>query len=386
MRRSGFVDQTGYAKRATAGFLAVALAFLSVMWELKVAAVTPYTPAQARLEAGLGACEEQIAFLDLAITPTALRQLYTTVLEDRPEFFYVAPRLTYSYREGETGTVAETVYPTYTITGAALVEARIFYRNTVMDMIAEMDAVFEGHPHTEAETVLYLHDALAARYEYDTRPPGETVTTAYGLFREGRGVCQAYAMALLALLRAAGLEADLVTSPQMDHAWVHVRADGVWYHVDVTRDDPIPTEADRAAGRSYVTHTRLLRSDAGLLSLGYRGFSCTAVHAGAQAGSHAAADARYETPTGETVFGQFETKLLPLSVGDGRQLVWVGTNADGAPQSMSFTKTGACLHAPGDMDGDGTVTPGDLLLLDHSSLPPSWREWVKTRLVAPKSS
>ncbi len=327
--------------------------------------------AGARIAAGLTASEAVLELTAYALSPAELSRIYAGILEDHPELFYVAPRLSYTYRDSAAGTVVAAVYPTYTLAGAALTEARVFYRETITAILAEMEAVFDGHPHTEAEMVLYLHDTLAARYAYDTRPPTEAGRTAYDLFRDGHGVCQAYAMAALALLRAAGLEADFVASPAMDHAWVHVRADGVWYHVDVTRDDPVASD-----GQAYVTHTRLLRSDAGLLSLGYHGFACQA----GTAGLHASADARYETPSGAAVLAVFEQALTPISVGVGRSLVWVGIDRDGAPRSVTFTPNGITLHAPGDLDGDGKTTPGDVLLAPTDAT----KEWIRAKLCRPQ--
>ncbi len=386
MKRLGHTQINGLFKRAIGGFLSVALILSLLVSPLPASGASRSDTAQSRLIAGLFASASAVDLRDLSLSPAELGHLYTLVLEDTPALFYVAPRFSYAYREGANGAVVETVYPLYTMAGELLTEARAFYRRTVTSLLAEVDAVFEGHPHTEAEIVLFLHDLLAARYDYDTRPAGEAGTTAYRLFADGTGVCQAYAMAALELFRAAGLTADLVTSPEMDHAWVHVRADGSWYHVDITRDDPIPTEEERANGLTFVTHTRLLCSDAGLVRMGYRGFSCTADHQSGptmSSGRHACADARYETVDGRSVFGIFEAALIPISVGIGRPLVWMGSHADGMPQGVTFTDHGAILHTPGDVDGDGCVTAGDLLHLEDPSLPDEWRDLVRQKIVSP---
>ena len=130
------------------------------------------------------------------------------------------------------------------------------------------------------------------------------ILDAFSLFRDGVGVCQAYALAFMALGRAAGLEVDMVTSREMDHAWNRMSGVGdAWYHVDVTRDDPI-----REPGTaSVVRHTRLLRSDAGMEAEGYTAFSC--------GDGHICADGRYETAEGDAWFSGVDTPLTCLPTG-----------------------------------------------------------------------
>ncbi len=428
--------------------------------------------AAARLREGLLACAPAIDLSDCRLPAAEIGALYASVLYDDPALFHVALRLSYrtvtADASGEKllseksnpaqtvtlGTADEnplsekgnparaiaivtTVYPTYTITGDALTEARVLYRATVEGILSDMDTAFGGHAPCEAAIALYLHDTLADRYAYDTRPQGTASTgdptgdtapnaDAYRLFRDGVGICQAYALAYLALCRAAGLEACFVSSPAMNHAWNHVRVDGRWYHVDVTRDDPIVAPGEAA----LVTHTRLLRTDAGMASMGYTDFSCPAGHActdrryevagGMDGTAHGAAawtsDAR-STPVGAQAdrppLAVFEEPLIPVRV--GQTLIFVANLHGGAtvaprlrhgefcgeiavsadfagPSAIEaggaasaavpvaavyLTPAGVVVTAPGDLDGDGTLTPGDLLCIYDPTLPTAWREGVR---------
>ncbi|MBQ3508027.1 MAG: hypothetical protein IJA91_05695, partial [Clostridia bacterium] len=240
---------------------------------------------------------------------------------------------------------------------------RALYRDTVASILIEMDAAWGDSPRSEAETALYIHDVLADRYAYDTRTTGANAD-AYSFFRDGVGICQAYALAFIALARGAGLEADFVSSDAMDHAWNHVKVDGVWYHVDVTRDDPIPA----TEGSEEVNHTRLLRSDEGMNSLGYHGYICAA--------GHTCADTRFE-PEGEAVLAGFHDALVP--VGE----IWAGADGDGAPVAVKVDAIGMTVGRQGDMDGDGEVTPADLLIVYDPAYPEVWRGWLRERLVNP---
>ncbi len=313
---------------------------------------------------GLLSCEAVIDLSGYALPVSELGQVYASLLYGYPELFHVALRLSYTSREvtvnGQRIRTVNEVYPSYTMTGAELAAARSLYRDTVGAILSEMEAAFGDSPRTEADTVLWLHDLLADRYAYDTRDTGANADT-YTFFRDGTGICQAYALAFLALARGAGLEADFVSSGAMNHAWNHVRVDGVWYHVDVTRDDPIPA----APGREEVNHTRLLRSDAGMEALGYHGYTCAA--------GHTCTDTRFE-PEGEAVLSGFHGALMP--VGE----VWMGEDAEGAPVAVEVSEEGMITGTPGDTDGDGEVTPADLLAVYDPLYPEAWREWLREKL------
>ncbi len=326
-------------------------------------------PLESCLLEGLLACETALDLSDHALPVAELAAVYAGVLQDHPELFHVAPRMTYTYSVAPDGTaLVRTLSPTYTLTGDALTAARLLYRDTVIDLLAAPESAFAGRTHTEAETVLLIHDQLADRYAYDTRTDAANAD-AYTLFRDGVGICQAYALAAMALCRAAGLEADFVASPAMDHAWNHVRVEGVWYHMDVTRDDPIPA----AGNPDLVTHDRLLRSDAGMAALGYHGFSCAA--------HHVCTDTRYETTDGEAALAGFSHPLAVLAVGGTDHLIWVGMHADGHLRAAEIGTAGISLSAAGDMDSDGDLTPADLLAIYDPSLPEAWRAYLRERLV-----
>lgn len=315
---------------------------------------------------GLVACEEKIDLSACDLSPSDLGRLYADLLYSHPELFHVALRLSYTTREvtvnGNPCRQVSEIYPIYTLTGEELTAARTLYRDTVAATLAGMDTAFREAPPSEAEIVLYIHDRLAEVYAYDTTEGGNA--DAYTFFRDGRGICQAYALAFIALARGAGLEADFVSSESMDHAWNHVRVDGVWYHVDVTRDDPIPA----SPGSEQVNHTRLLRSDEGMNSLGYHGYTCSS--------GHTCTDTGYE-PDGRGVLMDFSSPLEVMAPG-----CWMGTNPEGAPVAVGVDPGGIRPGLPGDTDRDGSLTPADLLTVYDPTYPESWRKWLRERLTS----
>lgn len=87
----------------------------------------------------------------------------------------------------------------------------------------------------EYDTALWLHDWLInhANYDYDYNE-----YDADGVLLKGTGVCQSYSLAYELLLNKAGIENQVISAPEMNHAWNIVKLDGVWCHIDCTWDDP----------------------------------------------------------------------------------------------------------------------------------------------------
>lgn len=92
---------------------------------------------------------------------------------------------------------------------------------------------------------LYLHDELIKGCEYDGTKP---MSTAYDALVTGRSACSGYAMAMKLLLDRAGIKSAAVSGnagtdgSKEPHMWLCVNADGKWYHLDPTWDDPMGTE------------------------------------------------------------------------------------------------------------------------------------------------
>ena len=321
MRRTGNVKKTGTgkSKSATAPLRVVALLCLCVLVCLALPSRAAVRAADTRptgkaaetvacglLSDGLRNSRAEIDLRAACLPREALGRVFAQVMNGTPELFYVDSRLSYTY--DAAGDVLS-VTPVYRMAGEELEAARRFWHDTldqVMASLHEAQTARQAVPGggipawSEADTVLFLHEYLAQTYDYDTAGGN---FDAFSLFRDGVGVCQAYALAFMALGRAAGLEVDMVTSREMDHAWNHVRVGDAWYHVDVTRDDPI-----REPGTaSVVRHTRLLRSDAGMEAEGYTAFSC--------GDGHICADGRYETAEGDAWFSGIDTPLTCLPTG-----------------------------------------------------------------------
>ncbi|MGI6150488.1 MAG: transglutaminase domain-containing protein [Christensenellales bacterium] len=126
---------------------------------------------------------------------------------------------------------------------------------------------------TDEEKVRAIHDDLVANFEYDTYTNSskkatdyaEESFTAYGMVKNGYGVCEAYAELFCLMSTYAGVPCYPVTGYYGGgkHMWNKVKIDGKWYNLDCTTDDPIPDSPGR------VLHTYYLKSDREFASFGY---------------------------------------------------------------------------------------------------------------------
>ncbi len=182
-----------------------------------------------------------------------VKKMFAKILNDNPELFYVSSEVSYTY---------------YTNTGK-LYTIEFYYDGLSKEQRQEMKDKLEQvaslvtDDMTDVEKALVLHDYLVQNCAYAYREyldgtlwKTENVYSAYGALVEERSVCQGYALAYELMLSVVGIESDLCSSHNMNHAWNFVKIDGEWYHVDTTWDDPVwNTEG-------YSSHEYFLLSDA----------------------------------------------------------------------------------------------------------------------------
>lgn len=114
---------------------------------------------------------------------------------------------------------------------------------------------------TDLQKVKTVHDWLVRNTVYDevncrNGTLQKISYTAYGALVRKTAVCQGYSLAFERIMEEVGIPCVTVVSDELNHAWNMVQIDGEWYHVDVTRDDPVPDMKD------YVNYEYFLLSDA----------------------------------------------------------------------------------------------------------------------------
>lgn len=197
------------------------------------------------------AIDAQQSYLDVSgwqIKDYEIMYIFTDVMYNSPEFFYADQKLVYRYNT--KGYVTSLSF-SYNMSYTKRTECKAFYEQEISYLVQEVEAFALS----DAEKALYVHDALISSYAYDTE---ETIFDAYNFLKERKGVCQAYALCYIAIMRELDIPCFMVVSKEMNHSWNMVQIDGEWYHVDLVFDDPQP---DRPG---QVLHDHFLLSDAGI--------------------------------------------------------------------------------------------------------------------------
>ena len=179
----------------------------------------------------LGAC----TYPDLALA-------YTAVKSDHPEYFWMPSGYIYELRGGQMYVAFDYDEDGYQISYHYSKEERDFLLQSLREILTEAAAVLTPGM-SEYQRELALHDWLAARLTYDRDTAGGSkahpAAFTIACLADGSGVCEGYSRAFQLLLYFAGVENTLVTGQvgQTGHMWNLVKADGDWYHADVTWDD-----------------------------------------------------------------------------------------------------------------------------------------------------
>lgn len=103
-----------------------------------------------------------------------------------------------------------------------------------------------------------FHDYIADHTKYDQeRINSDDRTyhseTAIGPLFEGKGICDGYTDTLAFFLDKLGIDNIKVTNSE--HVWNAVRLNGIWYHIDLTWDDPVYKNGGELTTHDYFLIT-----------------------------------------------------------------------------------------------------------------------------------
>ncbi len=109
------------------------------------------------------------------------------------------------------------------------------------------------------DKIKVFHDHIVNNTEYD-KDSTEKVFTAYNLLTTKKAICGGYSDIMAIYLDTLGIQNYKITSE--NHVWNLVKLDNVWYHLDMTWDDPVASD-----GNQYLLHNFFLISTDKLLEL-----------------------------------------------------------------------------------------------------------------------
>lgn len=160
------------------------------------------------------------------LTQDEAKSIYAKAYYENPLYWYIE----LSYSLSMSGGFVSKIIPRYKTTD----------RNEISKIRDKIDSATEEillniSPNmTDYEKIMAVHDYMVLNYTYDITDTAQDVSVIY----DKTGVCTAYSMAFIHMMNVLGIDATIITSERMVHAWNLVRLDGEWYHMDVTWDDP----------------------------------------------------------------------------------------------------------------------------------------------------
>lgn len=209
-----------------------------------------YDEAFTAMYDAISAGEESADLTEYGIRADDILHIYSDLLTSVPEFFYLDNKISYYSQRSGLQNIVTKVRFSYKMTGEELEEARLSYEQELAYIVSQVNPAL-----SETEKALWVHDYLISAFAYDD---SQTYYDAYSFFRERKGVCQAYSLAYIAVLRELGMEAVMVTSEKMNHAWNLVKIDGEWYHADLVYDDPSPDRPGRVMHDNFLLDDRMI--------------------------------------------------------------------------------------------------------------------------------
>lgn len=180
-------------------------------------------------------------------------ELFKEVVNENPDLYYVS--------ESVGCTIVDKVVVSmsfdYDFSGQMDTLDKLTYERAIQSILSNIKPEM-----TTAEKILTVHESLCEWVEYDRGILYNKSFTlesfsAFGPLVNKRGVCSGYSLAFIVLMQRIGVEAKMIISPTMNHAWNLVKIDDNWYHIDVTWDDWTEVEGG-------IDHDCFLQSDEGL--------------------------------------------------------------------------------------------------------------------------
>lgn len=195
--------------------------------------------------------------------------LFQAVYYSNPQFYFLTGQAGASYiLQGSTNVSLQslTLKPGFIDSVVALDTAGIKVRQAKLEQAA---AVIAGNAKKQGagalSQLLYVHDYLVRTIQYDLNALADLTlnrerSNAASALLDHLALCQGYASSFQLVAQQLGFEVLMPTGTAegVNHAWNLVKIDGIFYHVDVTYDDPTPDGGDTAP----VNHVHFLRSDA----------------------------------------------------------------------------------------------------------------------------
>lgn len=179
-----------------------------------------------------------------------LRKLDYIVLGDHPELFYIRNMVWMDKKDGIY------VSADYNYSRSEIASRKILNENAVQRILDS-----EPGGLSEFDEVKYFYDYIVENTVYNL---GSKDNQEYSsVFLNHESVCAGYARAMQYLLQKRGIQAMYVTDTKEPglHAWIVLRVDGEYYHLDVTWADPLDEGVPRPDYSFFCVPTAIITRD-----------------------------------------------------------------------------------------------------------------------------
>jgi len=264
------------------GTLIVGIGLMLCLCGQGAAATDKGTQFRERLIQGYQEYAKTVDVRDLGLSVNSsgdkkiIDQAMEDVLNETVYLFYAGRQFSVS-ADRRTGIILKVglTYDKRYLNGSAVnvVKIKKVRKQLDSEIASIMKAVKPGM--SDVEKALVLHDYLARTVVYTDSSSASWRISEEGAILKKKANCMGYALAYIALLEKAGIEARCVSSESMAHMWNLVKISGKWYHVDLVWDAPL-SALNRKNMYGYVCHDNFLLSSAAMRKNGHKGFTASA--------------------------------------------------------------------------------------------------------------
>ncbi len=193
-----------------------------------------------------------------AIDADQLDRVFSAILMDNPDLFFIGRKCTLSSRMLRTYCAVE-----YIVTKEEYLVRREEIESKVQEIVSNL-----SNPEDEWQTELEIHDYIIDNCRYELSEPKLVCSSVYGILINGYGACEGYSRAAKLLFDEVGIESALVSGisesgdgEEGPHMWNAVKINGDFYYLDCTWDDPVSEGGEETKSYSYFNVTTKMISE-----------------------------------------------------------------------------------------------------------------------------
>lgn len=212
------------------------------------------------IEDAIKRAEVSVDVSDYDINADRVGNLVHLFRADNPQYFYIAREHHITHFEDSDMVLEIRIIYTDGVKNDVIEDNALTIsadRQVISQKITEFNAEIQkiidqiGTDWSDSKKISYIHDYLVENLQYDEAAVefiNSDVThpayTCYGAVLNKTAVCEGYAKLFQYLCNLVGVNCNQVsgTGDGEPHMWNVVELDSVWYHTDVTWDDPLGGE------------------------------------------------------------------------------------------------------------------------------------------------